>query len=313
MTCADSRVDPLLTFGCGLGQIFTIKNAGNMAGFNTIASVEYAVEHLNVPIVLFLGHESCGAVSVTIDRVISTPAEASPPAAGDAEGESKVSLEPLRIRVRHRSSGSASDLAKEILHARTRGKAQLSKLTRKVPTAIEESAEPASKTLGAAIDKVSTPLPRGDSEGGAAQGGAADGDKVAKVVSAKEEPSKEHGDHEKSAHSRFLDNLVDGIAPAVKAVQQMTKEQGLPSCKCKKGSPGHEEDTEVEKPADFIRMCVEQNAILQCQETLALSSGVRRAVKEGRCLVVPAYYSLSTGVVTRLELPDKHHGYKVEA
>jgi len=288
-----------------------------MAGFNTIASVEYAVEHLNVPIVLFLGHESCGAVAVTIDRVVSQPLEASPPVAGAIKGESTLSLEPLRIVVRHHSSGSASDLAKEILHARTRGKSQLSKLSHvsEALSAEEASPSPLASPLAIAEAKMSGPIAAAAalSGGRSTSGGASS----PSPRGSSDSPTAKHD----KVHSRFLDNLVEGIAPAVRAVQQMTEEQGLPACTCRHGSPsatkggegddGGEDDTIVDKPADFVRMCVEQNAILQCQETLALSAGVREAVRSGRCQVVPAYYSLSTGKVSRLELPDEHHGYDV--
>ncbi len=66
LSCADSRVVPELAFDTGLGEIFTIRVAGNVANSSTIASIEYAVAHLGSSIIVVLGHESCGAVTAAI-------------------------------------------------------------------------------------------------------------------------------------------------------------------------------------------------------------------------------------------------------
>jgi len=67
--CADSRVSPELVFDEGLGDLFVIRAAGEVLDTAVIGSIEYAVEHLLVPLVVVLGHESCGAVGATIDVV----------------------------------------------------------------------------------------------------------------------------------------------------------------------------------------------------------------------------------------------------
>lgn len=67
--CADSRVPPELLFDEGFGDLFTIRAAGEVLDTSVLGSVEYAVEHLEVPLVVVLGHASCGAVSATIDVV----------------------------------------------------------------------------------------------------------------------------------------------------------------------------------------------------------------------------------------------------
>ena len=67
--CADSRVSPELVFDEGLGDLFVIRAAGEVLDTAVIGSIEYAVEHLSVPLVVVLGHESCGAVGATIDVV----------------------------------------------------------------------------------------------------------------------------------------------------------------------------------------------------------------------------------------------------
>jgi len=65
--CADSRVVPELSFDTGLGELFTIRVAGNVANTSSIASIEYAVAHLGTKLIVVLGHQSCGAVTAAID------------------------------------------------------------------------------------------------------------------------------------------------------------------------------------------------------------------------------------------------------
>jgi carbonic anhydrase len=60
--CSDSRVPPELVFDQGLGDVFVVRVAGNVVDPVVLGSVEYAVEHLHVPLVIVLGHEDCGAV-----------------------------------------------------------------------------------------------------------------------------------------------------------------------------------------------------------------------------------------------------------
>ena len=67
--CSDSRVGPELLFGVGLGDLFIVRSAGNNIGTYGIGSVEFAVSVLDVPLVVVLGHESCGAVQAAIDVV----------------------------------------------------------------------------------------------------------------------------------------------------------------------------------------------------------------------------------------------------
>ena len=66
LSCADSRIAPEYAFDSGRGDLFVCRIAGNFASDETVASLEYAVAVLNVPLILVLGHESCGAVDATI-------------------------------------------------------------------------------------------------------------------------------------------------------------------------------------------------------------------------------------------------------
>lgn len=67
ISCSDSRVPPELIFDQGLGDLFVIRTAGNLVGGLEIGSVEYAVEHLQVPLIVVLGHEQCGAIKAFVD------------------------------------------------------------------------------------------------------------------------------------------------------------------------------------------------------------------------------------------------------
>ncbi|MBE0658895.1 MAG: carbonic anhydrase [Bryobacteraceae bacterium] len=64
--CSDSRVPPELIFDEGLGDLFVIRDAGNVVDDEVLGSIEYAVEHLGVRLVVVLGHEKCGAVSAAV-------------------------------------------------------------------------------------------------------------------------------------------------------------------------------------------------------------------------------------------------------
>ena len=67
LSCADSRVVPELAFDTGLGEIFVVRVAGNIANTSSIGSIEYAVAHIGSPVLVVLGHESCGAVTAAIN------------------------------------------------------------------------------------------------------------------------------------------------------------------------------------------------------------------------------------------------------
>ena len=66
LSCADSRIAPEYAFDSGRGDLFVCRVAGNFANDDTVASMEYAVAVLGAPMILVLGHDSCGAVDATI-------------------------------------------------------------------------------------------------------------------------------------------------------------------------------------------------------------------------------------------------------
>lgn len=69
VSCSDSRVPPELLFGRGLGEMFIIRNAGNTVDTVALGSIEYAVAVLGVPLIVVMGHQSCGAVKAALDVV----------------------------------------------------------------------------------------------------------------------------------------------------------------------------------------------------------------------------------------------------
>ena len=74
LSCSDSRVVPQFAFDQGSGKLFVVRVAGNIATSYGIASLEYAVEYLQTPLIYVLGHTSCGAVDAAI-KVVKDGAE----------------------------------------------------------------------------------------------------------------------------------------------------------------------------------------------------------------------------------------------
>jgi carbonic anhydrase len=66
VSCSDSRVPPELIFNRGLGDLFVVRVAGNIVNEENLASIEYAVEHLDTPLIVVLGHTHCGAVKAAV-------------------------------------------------------------------------------------------------------------------------------------------------------------------------------------------------------------------------------------------------------
>lgn len=69
--CSDSRVPAELVFDQGLGDLFVIRIAGNVIAPSQIGSIEFAVERFGTPLVIVLGHTSCGAISATVEALMN--------------------------------------------------------------------------------------------------------------------------------------------------------------------------------------------------------------------------------------------------
>lgn len=70
LTCADSRVPPVDIFDQGLGDLFVVRVAGNVIGDHSLGSIEYAVKHLHTPLVVVMGHSSCGAIGAVASGAV---------------------------------------------------------------------------------------------------------------------------------------------------------------------------------------------------------------------------------------------------
>jgi len=67
LSCADSRVPVEVIFDQGIGDLFVVRVAGNVAATDELGSMEYAVDHLGLPLVVVLGHSQCGAVAAVVE------------------------------------------------------------------------------------------------------------------------------------------------------------------------------------------------------------------------------------------------------
>jgi carbonic anhydrase len=110
LTCSDSRIAPELIFDQGLGDIFDIRVAGNIVDDAVLGSLEYAVEHLHVPLIIVLGHQNCGAVVATmahehphnhLNHIIHSLAPATQQAQGSLEKATKNNIEIVLRRLEH--------------------------------------------------------------------------------------------------------------------------------------------------------------------------------------------------------------------
>jgi carbonic anhydrase len=94
--CSDSRVPPEILFDQGMGDLFVVRTAGNVIDDIAIGSIEYAVEHLGVQLIMVLGHERCGAVDATlkggvVGGKLSSVIEAIRPAVDKAKAKGQTS------------------------------------------------------------------------------------------------------------------------------------------------------------------------------------------------------------------------------
>ncbi len=67
--CSDSRLSAEIIFDVSLGDLFVVRNAGQVIAETILGSLEYAVEVLGVPLILVLGHDECGAIRTTMNSV----------------------------------------------------------------------------------------------------------------------------------------------------------------------------------------------------------------------------------------------------
>ncbi|WP_375505336.1 carbonic anhydrase, partial [uncultured Nostoc sp.] len=98
LSCADSRVPAEIVFDQGIGDIFDVRIAGNIATHEAIGSIEYAVVLLGSPLLMVMGHERCGAVTAAVQNQsllgdISTFVKAIKPAVEKVKSQSGDAVE----------------------------------------------------------------------------------------------------------------------------------------------------------------------------------------------------------------------------
>lgn len=69
LSCVDSRVPPEIVFDRGLGDLFVIRTAGQVVDKAVLGSIEFGAAELNIPLIVVMGHEKCGAVKATIETL----------------------------------------------------------------------------------------------------------------------------------------------------------------------------------------------------------------------------------------------------
>jgi carbonic anhydrase len=95
LSCSDSRVPPELIFDQGIGDLFIVRVAGNVAADTELGSLEYGAEHLHIPLLVVLGHQHCGAVTAAVEG-------------GEAAGHIRAFIDLLRPAV-EKSRGLPGD------------------------------------------------------------------------------------------------------------------------------------------------------------------------------------------------------------
>lgn len=136
LSCADSRVPPELVFDQGLGDLFTVRVAGNVPTDDVIASLEYAVSHLGPKLIVVLGHERCGAVDAAIKG-------------GAPEGHLATLLDPIKPAVES-TKNQPGDKLDNAIRANVRNVVQSLKSSH--PILAEKVESGAIKVVGARYD-----------------------------------------------------------------------------------------------------------------------------------------------------------------
>ena len=104
LSCSDSRIPPEVVFDMGIGDIFVVRTAGQVIDNVALGSIEYAVEHLSAPLIVVLGHDSCGAVNATVQEGkaeghIGSLVEAIKPAVDEARNKIKSQDQLLNVSI----------------------------------------------------------------------------------------------------------------------------------------------------------------------------------------------------------------------
>ena len=119
LTCADSRLPPELIFDQSIGDIFVVRNAGNVAEPVGDGSMEYGVEHLGVRLIVVLGHSACGAVKAVTGTTETLPGNLvaiqknMPGLQAYAAEQAKAGKDPVAAGVRRNATDQATAMLAE--------------------------------------------------------------------------------------------------------------------------------------------------------------------------------------------------------
>lgn len=136
LTCSDSRVAPELVFDEGLGDLFVVRVAGNVVDDVITGTIEYGAHHLEIPVVVVLGHASCGAVKAAV-------------AGGEVEDHIKSLVDSIHPAV-EKAKSMEGDLTANAIRVNVEQSVDL--LKKSAPTLARRIAEKKLKIVGAVYD-----------------------------------------------------------------------------------------------------------------------------------------------------------------
>lgn len=142
LACSDSRVPPEHIFDAGLGEVFVVRSAGNVVDRIALGSIEYAAEHLHVPLLVVLGHERCGAVKAAWDAVtVSSSGSPVPkPETENTEHAGAPGAEPHKGNIQYVLKKIESSVKKARRRNRTMEEAADENVKRQIKEIIKKSA-----------------------------------------------------------------------------------------------------------------------------------------------------------------------------
>lgn len=123
LACADSRVAPELIFDQGLGDLYSVRIAGNILSATTLASIEYAAERIAPPLLMVIGHKACGAVKAAFTTI---------ELGARAEGHVQSLIEALRPVIGHVMDNAKDDIVDRSV--RYNAEYQLEQIRRRSPS-----------------------------------------------------------------------------------------------------------------------------------------------------------------------------------
>ena len=273
-SCVDSRVPPELVFDRGLGDLFVIRTAGNVVDSAVMGSLEYGAYELEIPLLLVLGHNRCGAVKATMETIES---------GGKAEGSIAYLVEAIRPAVEKETAEELAMIDGE------GGVTRLSKEAVTVGDAIVPDAL-AGESVGGEKARV-VPTVAADPLTGDVAESTAPAD-----AGTAETPSSEEADPETTADA-------DASGEAVPAEETVGGEGGQAeeAVVAEETVVAQETDAlEAGGEADPLTIAIRRNVALTMARIMK-SPIIAERVRKDRLRVVGAFYDLETGIV---ELTD---------